>query len=57
MHNPCYLLSWQTEKEIKRKHTLVVASCDKQIVGILDLLKHLTQGVQVTFRIKFDRNS
>lgn len=53
---PCYLFSWQTE-EIKRNITLVVASCDKQIVGILNLLKHLTQGTGVTFKIKFDRHS
>lgn len=51
-----YLFSWQTE-EIKRNHMLVVVSCDKQIVGILALLKHLTQGAGVTFKIKFDRHS
>lgn len=31
---------------------LVVDSCDKQIVGTVDLLKHLTQGAGVTFKIK-----
>lgn len=34
---------------------LVVDLCDKQIVGILNLVKHLTQGAEVTFRMKFDR--
>lgn len=32
-------------------------SCDKQIVGILQLLKHLTQGTVVTFKIKCDKHT
>lgn len=54
---PCYLFSWQTEEDLKRTITPDEASCDKQIVGILQLLKHLTQGAVVTFKIKCDKHS
>lgn len=35
---------------------LNVALCDRHIVGILGLLKHLTRGAGVTFKIQFDRH-
>lgn len=56
-HSPCYLPPWLAEEVIKTNHMRVAASCDKQIVGILDPLKHLTQGAAVTFKIKSDRHS
>lgn len=42
---------------MKRNITPDEASCDKQIVGILQLLKHLTQGTAVTFKIKCDKRT
>lgn len=57
MHNPCYLPPWLAEEVIKTNHMRVAALCDKQIVGILDPLKHLTQGATLTFKIKSDRHS
>lgn len=55
-HNASYLFSWQTE-EIKRSITPDEATCDKQIVGILQPLKHLTHGTALTFQIKCDKHS
>lgn len=54
---PRYLCSRQTEEEIKRNITPDEASPDKQIVGILQPLKHLTRGAAVTFKIKCDKHS
>lgn len=53
---PRYLFSWQTEEKIKTNIIPDEASCDKQIVGILQPLRHLTQSTVVTFKIKYKHN-
>lgn len=50
MHKQSLSVRTEDRGEIKGDDTLVVASCDKQIVTSLDSLKQLTQGARVTFK-------